>query len=1196
MGKAGQELKSSVSTASAATAWNKASGKLAGLVEVWSRIPELSEAISGPQREYLLTGLAGSQRSAAIAALASNGVQSLVITDNCYHADRLYDDLVLLLGDGAVYLFPAHEVYPHEEITQDPEITAERLRALEVLLTGTPAVIVAPVAAILRKLVPPEAFAARTFRLAAGAEYDLEDLALRLSDLGYERVPLVEARGQFSVRGGILDVFPLARPHPIRAEFFGDELDSLREFDEDTQRSLENLESVTIFPARELILLPEERARAVETVKARLAETIARLKAAGADQAHRKLEERIAEHIEKLSAGQFFPGADQYLTFAYGKNATTLLAYLPASATVIVDEPARVREAARQAEEELGDRLAGLLESGGVLAGLEEGFAGWPDLAAGLRQRRLVHLAVLSKRVPGMQLVQGTPVPARTPENFRGRVERLAVEVARWRRENYRVIFSLSTTQRCQNLKNVLFDHGIEVVVAPTIASPPPPGAVVAVDGALETGMDLPTARTIVLTDLEVYGRERRRRHTYRVVDERARISAFTDLKVGDYVVHVNHGIGQYLGVETLVIEGVHKDYLVVRYAGDDKLYVPTDQLNMLQKYIGVEGVAPKLYKLGGADWNRVKARVKESVRDMAQKLLALYAERENAPGHAFSADTVWQQEFEENFPFEETPDQIRATEQIKRDMEKPRPMDRLLCGDVGYGKTEVALRAAFKAVMDAKQVAVLVPTTILAQQHYNTFRERFAGFPVRVEVISRFQTPRKVEEIKAELKRGGVDIVIGTHRLLQKDVEFKDLGFVIIDEEQRFGVAQKERLKELRTNVDVLTLTATPIPRTLHMSLVGARDMSVIETPPEDRYPIRTYVMEYNPEVVREAIMRELGRDGQVYFVYNQVRSIDRMAAHLQELVPEARIAVAHGQMDEGRLEQVMLDFYNGEFDILLCTTIVESGLDIPNVNTMIVYDADRLGLAQLYQLRGRVGRSNRVAYAYLTYRRDKNITPDAEKRLQAIKEFAELGAGFKIAMRDLEIRGAGNILGPQQHGFIAAVGFDLYCRLLEEAVEDLRGKKRVELPEPVLDLDIDAYLPDEYIPDSRQKVDIYKKVVQIDSLDAATDVREEIEDRFGVPPEPVENLLAVARLKVLAKKLGISNITSGRDAIVIRFLEGLQLDQTKILGLARETKGRLLLIPGRMPQLKLAARMKEHPHASLQLLENLLLALASL
>ena len=676
--------------------------------------------------------------------------------------------------------------------------------------------------------------------------------------------------------------------------------------------------------------------------------------------------------------------------------------------------------------------------------------------------------------------------------------------------------------------------------------------------GFLTGGFEFPSGKLVVVTEKEIYGQSHKLRRA-KIANQTSKMDVFTDLKVGDYVVHVNHGIGRYLGLMSLDIDGIHKDYLQLKYAGEDKLYVPTDQVGLLQKYLGSEADAPKLSKLGGVEWHRAKNRVKEAVREMAGELLALYANRETLQGFAFNKDTVWQKEFEANFPYEETPDQLKAIQEVKKDMERSRPMDRLLCGDVGYGKTEVALRAAFKAVMDGKQVAVLVPTTILAQQHYKTFQERFALYPVKVEMLSRFRTPKEQRNIVANLAVGNIDIVIGTHRLVQEDVHFKDLGLVVVDEEQRFGVSHKEKLKQLKNNVDVLTLTATPIPRTLHMSLVGVRDTSILETPPENRFPVQTYVLEEDPLMIREAIQREIGRNGQVFFVHNRIAELDRIALWLSELVPQARLDIGHGQMREDELEQVMLRLMQGETDVLICTTIIESGLDISNVNTLIVKDANHMGLAQLYQLRGRVGRSNKMAYAYFTYRQDRVLNEVAEKRLAAIKEFTEFGSGYKIAMRDLEIRGAGNLLGPEQHGHIAAVGFDMYCRLLEDAVREAKGEETFSLVDTSIELPVEAYLPDDYVPDGNQKVELYRRISHFYELSEIDDVEEEMVDRFGDLPKPAKTLLRIASIKIAAGRLGVKALAGQAGYLKFQFREGHGLTGEKLVEIAQIYKNRL-------------------------------------
>lgn len=1187
------------------------------LVRGSEEVQRLVEGIRNGYREQSAGGLSGFTRSCVLAALYRGlqeeglAISLLVVTHNLYSAQELYDDLTCLLSPEEVLLFPALEVHPQEEIVTSPELTIQRLSVLERSLSSPSAVVVVPVQALLRRLLPPEVWRRFTLELRTGSSLLLQEVLARLDSMGYERVEMVEARGQFALRGGILDVYPLTASFPLRAEFFGDEIDSLRTFNPGSQRSLEVISAATIGPAREVLFTPEHLARARRLLEEEGAAQEGHLQRVGRREAASALRSRLEAHQEALALGQAFPGMEQYLPFLYERLAT-LNEYFPRAA-VVLDEPLRVREAAIQAEEEWGETYTSLLERGGILPAAGQIFLNWSDLLPLLRPHPLLYISLLGRRPSELHPQQTVVFTVRTPELFYGRLERLTQELQRWCREHYRLVLAVSS-DRLPHLAASLKEEGLPVRAlepeqgAPEGKSLEPArqrsgpellaGEVTLLPAHLLGGGEFPALKLIVLTDAEIYGRKKRpRRPALAPVEEGARIHAYTDLKVGDYVVHVNHGIGQYMGVQTLEVAGVHRDYLLIRYAGEDKLYVPTDQVHLLQKYIGVEGVPPKLYKLGGGEWHRVKNRVKASVQELADRLLRLYAERASTRGYAFSPDTVWQKEFEENFPYEETPDQLRAVEEIKRDLEKPIPMDRLLCGDVGFGKTEVALRAAFKVVMDGKQVAVLVPTTILAQQHYITFRERFSEFPaINIRVLSRFQTASEQAKILRGLARGEVDIVIGTHRLLQKDVQFKALGLLIIDEEHKFGVEQKERLKELRATVDVLTMTATPIPRTLHMALAGVRDISTIETPPEGRYPIRTYVVEYSEELVREAILRELHRQGQVYFVYNRVQTIEQAAARLQELIPEARVAVAHGQMEESRLERVMLDFLAGEFDVLVCSTIIESGLDIPNVNTLIVYDADHLGLAQLYQLRGRVGRSNRVAYAYFTYRRDKILTEEAEKRLQTIKDFTELGSGFKIALRDLEIRGAGNILGPEQHGFIASVGFDLYNRLLEEAIRERKGEVKPELPQPVIDLPVDAYLPEEYVADPRQKMEIYRKIARLESREEAMDLADELVDRFGTPPEPVAALLAVARIKSLARRLGVASIGLERNSLlpdrevaVVRFHPGLAVERKMLFDLSRRFPGEVMAYFDRLPQLQVRYQRGEEGRL-LRLLEELL------
>ncbi|HEY8531248.1 MAG TPA: transcription-repair coupling factor, partial [Limnochorda sp.] len=1095
-------------------------------------IPGLSEGDKGVILASLWQRMSSQERCAS----------ALWITPGAYQAERVFLELCSLLPEGQVHLFPALDTLPDEEARPSAELTGKRMSALARLAAGKPTLVVAPADAVAARLVPAGFFRELPLALRVGARISLEALPERLVTLGYRRESRVDGPGMFAIRGDIVDVFPLGAEEPVRIELFGDEVDSIRRFNAATQRSTENLQEVTIPPAIEALLPQEGRKEAILRIEQAWAEQAERLERLGrraeADGARR----RAALHVDRLSRGEVFDGMGQYLAYFHSELGT-LLDYV-GGGLVILDEPDHVKDRLAQWHKEMGEQLAQKLEAGRALPGEAGLFLEWPELVHHARRHRLVCLSGLNKRLSELEPSLSHRIELRTPDLYHGRMEQLAGQVRRWTRDGNRVLIVLATEDRAQRVVEGLREQDVPAIYVPTVVDELKAGNAVVTLGTIHSGFIYGDLKLVVLTDLEVIGQTKRRRRTltFHTDDEGAHLDSLSDLRPGDYVVHVNHGIGRYVGLETLEVAGVHKDYLVVEYAGNDRLYVPTDQLDLLQKYIGADGQPPRIYKLGGNEWARVKKRVKESVREVAEGLLKLYAARESVKGFKFSPDTVWQAEFEDAFPYEETPDQLRAIEEVKRDMERDRPMDRLLCGDVGFGKTEVAIRSAFKAVMDGKQVAVLVPTTILAQQHLRTFKERFERYPVKIAMLSRFQTPAEQKAVLEGLKAGTIDIVIGTHRLLSNDVVFKDLGLVVVDEEQRFGVMQKERLKELRTSVDVLTLSATPIPRTLHMALVGVRDMSIIETPPEDRTPVRTYVVEYDPETIREAILRELARQGQVYFVYNHVQSIDQKARELQELVPEARIAVAHGQMDEHRLERVMLDFLEGQYDILVCSTIIETGMDIANVNTLIVCDADRMGLAQLYQLRGRVGRSNRVAYAYFTYRPEKILSEDAEKRLQALREFTDLGSGFKIAMRDLEIRGAGNLLGPEQHGFIASVGFELYTRLLAESIRELKGTTEAQPPEPVLDLNVDAYVTTSYVSDAQQKVEVYKKVAGIRALHEADELADELTDRFGQPPEPVQNLLAVARVKVLARELGIASISAQGDRVIIRWHQGVR------------------------------------------------------
>lgn len=1078
-------------------------------------------------KRQLVTGLSGSLRSCLFAALAEKTAPqpTLVITPGEREAGQLIDEISGMLPGFGVKQFPVWQMLPCHVLAESNEVVAQRLQVLESLVKGEHLIVVAPVEALLRRLIPPADFGAAFLKLAVGCRADLDILLHRLAELRYERTNLVEGRGRFSLRGGILDIFPMTSYRPARIEFFDDEIESIRLFSAATQRSEEKINELTIYPAREFIIARPVWEEARQALEKEYRARLRKLSSLPDGRAARQLSEKYGELAETMKG--YFDGIEQFMPFFF-KETVTLMDYFPRPAAVLVDDPARVKEVVDLIQRERTEVYMELLGDGKFLPSQFLGYADWSNIENSLAERRCVYFSLLPRRPQFVKPENIVNFIGKSMPSFLGNLKLLAEEINTWRRAGRAVVILAAGYQSAQHLLGFLRENNIDAFYAGNLEGHVKSGNVVISVGNLYSGFELPGCRVVVITEQDIYSQRKKLKKLKRKQSRQAeRLAPFVDLKAGDYVVHFNHGIGRYLGVVPLTIGGIKKEYLLVQYAGEDKLYVPVDQVGFIQKYLGGEGDAPRLSRLGGGEWARVKGRVKEAVRDMARELLSLYAARETIKGYSFGPDTVWQKEFEETFPYEETPDQLRAVEEVKADMERKRPMDRLLCGDVGYGKTEVALRAGFKAVADGKQVAVLVPTTILAQQHYHTFQERLAGYPVNVEVLSRFRTAREQRQVIEGLKRGTVDIVIGTHRLIQDDVRFKELGLLVVDEEQRFGVTHKEKIKLMRKDVDVLTLTATPIPRTLHMSLVGVRDTSILETPPEDRYPVQTYVLEEDPVLIREAIRRELNRGGQVFFVYNRIIDLDRIARWLQELVPEARIAVAHGQVREEELEQVMLDFIDREYDLLVCTTIIENGLDISNVNTLIVKESNMMGLAQLYQLRGRVGRSNRLAYAYFTYRRDRVLGEAAEKRLAAIREFTELGSGFKIAMRDLEIRGAGNILGTEQHGHIAAVGFDLYCRLLEEAVREAKGADVAPAVETTIELPVEAYIPGTYVPDMNQKVEIYKRLAGLTSLGELKDLGEEMADRFGDPPEPVLNLIAVAKVRVLASRLRIKNVS---------------------------------------------------------------------
>ncbi len=1108
--------------------------------------------------EQQLYGLPEGLKGPWLAAMLLINHPLMIVTAGSEEAGRLVADIESFWnGEGIGYL-PAAELLPLEVYAHSPELAGQRLQALTEMVTGRLRALVVPADALLHRLPPPEMLKQALLTLEIGQAIDREALLRRLVELGYHRGEVVEAPGQLAARGGIIDIYPLGAEGPVRLELFGDEIESLRYFDPDTQRSVTAVRAITVGPAREVLPPPDWQVgrQALQEELERSYSVLQRRKPTAA----RELKERVQGLLARLEAGDWPEGIGQLQALFYPRLAT-LFDYFRQPPLVVLDDPARLQEEMRRREQQRLGTLTEMLAAGSALPSQGQAYLETEELEHLLQRYQRLYLSLLPRRMSGTSPRRAISANAQSLPAFQGRLNLIVDELSRWRRDGYRIVLMVADPDRVAGLRQGLAEQGIPAQALGEVADLPGRGQVFIAPGRLRQGFAWPAMRLVVLGDAEIYGGVKRARRL-KIAREGGKVASFSDFREGDYVVHIHHGIGRYLGMKQLEVGGVKKDYLLLQYAGQDRLYVPVDQVFLVQKYVGAEGHVPRLYRLGGNEWHKVKSRVQEAVRQMAEELLELYARREAIPGYAFSPDTPWQQEFEENFPYTETPDQLKAIAEVKADMEQPRAMDRLLCGDVGYGKTEVAMRAAFKAVMDSKQVAVLVPTTILAQQHYNTFQARFTPFPVKVAVLSRFSTPGEQKRIVRHLRRGEVDIVIGTHRLLSGDVAFKDLGLVIIDEEQRFGVAHKEKLKKLRYSVDVLTMTATPIPRTLHMALAGVRNLSLIETPPEDRFPVQTYVVEYSPEMVREAIRRELDRGGQVYFIHNRVADIDRFAYHIQQLVPEARVGVGHGQMDEKELEKVMLDFIEGSYDVLVCTTIVENGLDIANVNTLIVDESDSFGLAQLYQLRGRVGRSNRLAYAYFTYRQDKALGEIAEKRLAAIREFTAFGSGYKIALRDLQIRGAGNLLGPEQHGHMLAVGFDLYCQLLEEAVQKLKLQRGEALPAATpaaapamapVELMVDTFLSDEYIPDAALKMEIYQRMMAARELDEVNDIAGEMVDRYGRPPAAAQNLLSLARVRLLAQEIGVTGVQQKGKEVELKFGQHHHLRGEKLLQLTQ-------------------------------------------
>ncbi len=1025
---------------------------------------------------------------------------NLLVTYDEQRAGIFADDLACFIPEEQVHLYPAKDLLFYSADIRGNLISGQRIDVWRHMAEDPSGIVITTVDALMDKLEDPERFKKKSMTVTSSDRIDIEELTAKLVEYGYSREVQVEDRGQFAVRGGIIDIFPLTEEMPVRIELWDTDVDSMRTFDLTTQRSVEQLDEVHIYPAKEIEL-----------------------------------------------GGQ-----------------AGFLRYFDTDSVIFVDEPVRVLDRACNVEIEFNEGMSGRIEDGQVSADEVPDLFPAEEIMSDLATPHTLCLTGLEQMAAQIPVSRTYSLFARNTQSYKNSFELLVGDLKKYQEQGYDITLLSASRTRSSRLADSLRDYGLREITVRY--------------GNLHHGFEFPHIKLVVISESDIFGTKKRKKHRKKYDYEGTRISALSELHVGDYVVHEDHGLGIYRGIEKIERDHIIKDYMKIEYAGGDNCYVIATKLDIIQKYSGSDGVAPRLNRLGGDQWHRTKSNVRKAVAEIARELVALYAARLKGSGFEYGPDTVWQREFEELFEFEETEDQLRAIADIKADMESGKIMDRLVCGDVGYGKTEVALRACFKVVQEGRQVIYLVPTTILAQQHYNTFVQRMKEYPVRIELLSRFRTAAQQKKILDDFSRGLVDIIIGTHRVLGKDINPRKLGLLVIDEEQRFGVRHKEKLKQLRQDVDVLTLTATPIPRTLHMSLAGIRDLSVLEEPPQDRQPIQTYVMEYNEEIVKEAIRREIQRGGQVYYVYNRVNSIHDVTAKVQSLVPDAVVEYAHGQMQERELERVMLDFINGEIDVLVSTTIIETGLDIPNVNTMIIHDADRLGLSQLYQLRGRVGRSSRTAYAFLFYKKDKMLSEEAEKRLKAIREFTELGSGIRIAMRDLEIRGAGNVLGAEQHGHMQAVGYDLYCKMLNTAVKALKGED-VAMDEygTTVDADCDAYIPVGYIKSEEQKLDIYKRIASIETEEDFMDMQDELMDRFGDIPGAVDNLLRIAQIKALAHKAYITDVIIGKQTVILTMCKEPKIDPVGIPDMVAQYKGALSVKPGEQVVFTYTERQKQ-------------------
>lgn len=1122
-----------------------------------------------------ISGVSDARVAPCAAHISKEESQSIIIVPSFVRAQRLAGDLSFFIKDKRILVLPDEEqvFFKYEAKNHDKSI--ERMKALKALRTGEPVIVVAPVSAALKKLSPHKSFEKNVIKLELGRESNPEILKENLVSMGYEYASMVESPGQFSMRGGIMDIFAPDNDNPYRIEFFGDETDSIRTFDADTQRSVENLKYIEIYPVKQIDASDEILKNARENISReydRQAKKIEKVNPEGAKKL-RDLKGQLCEYVDNMSNLQLF---ENYIHYFYEK--TEYIWDYMSLGRVMIDDPERVFEVLELRETELKEDLKVLLERGEAVPKDAQLITSYHDLEDILNRKDTVIFTPFPKRIRGIENFDKIyNVNSRQMINFGGNLTLLETELKAYDKKGYKITIVSHSEERLKNLRDFMSRINLDEKISFE-------------QGSLSGGMDFPEEKRCWVSENDIFKYKKKSKKKKSFKNKGQKIQSFSDMKTGDYVVHENHGVGKFIGIEQLKVQGEKKDYIKIKYAGNDMLYVPVEQMDLVQRYIGGDNSSPRINKLSGGEWKATKAKAKAAIAVYAKDLIDLYAQRKMEKGHAFGDDTVWQKEFEDSFPYEETEDQLRAAEEIKRDMEKPFPMDRLLCGDVGFGKTEVAARALFKCVADGKQAAVLVPTTILANQHYYTLKERFENFPFKVEMMSRFRSRSRQSDIIKELEKGEIDLIIGTHRLLSEEIKFKDLGLLVVDEEQRFGVEHKEKIKQLKKNVDVLTLSATPIPRTLNMSLTGIKDMSLIEEPPEERYPVQTYVMEQDDSLIRDIIERELGRGGQVYVVFNRVRGIHQVAARIQELVPDAQVAVGHGQMNESLLEDTMMSFVTGENNVLVATTIIESGIDIPNANTMIILDSDRYGLSQLYQLRGRVGRANRQAYAYLMYQREKVLGESAEKRLKAIREFTEFGSGFKIAMRDLEIRGAGNMLGTEQHGHMVNIGYELYCKMIDDAVRALEGEiVKEDKEEIVVELKASAYIPDTYIQNETIKLRMYKKIASVQTRDDEDEIIDELLDRFGDVPKSTINLIKISHIRYLAGLLAVSEVRQNGNKVTLNFGEKNPLSGYALFNATEKFGQRLFIHGGTQPFIRLTVNEKKNLDETLTLLELL-------